>query len=305
MSVTFWVPLLASIGFGLAAPRWSRRLPPALATWMLSIGGLVAAAASSTAVALVAFRVLAQTDALRATGHWSGAVLRARDPIGAPQAIGVVAACALLLVSGSAALYLRVRATVAAYKLARALGTTELCVLEATEPSAVAVPGRRRGRIVVTSGLLRRLDGPQRTALLAHERAHLTHRHHLHQSAVSVARAVNPALWRLAAAVRMSCERWADEDAAAEAGRSTVARALLRAAVARGPNMRAAVLAAGHVSVADRVAALEDPAPRMRLWQLVVLTGLLAAAVYAAVDGMSQTEHLFELAQAGWRAGHH
>lgn len=305
MTIIFWLPVLASVGFGAIAPSWSRRLPPALATWLLSIGGLLAAAASSTAVALVAFRVLAQTALFRATGHWSGAVLRARDPIGLPAAIAAVVASVLVLVAGSWALYLRIRATVAAYRLAAEVGGTELCVLDSADPCAIAVPGRRRGRIVVTSGLLRRLDGPQRAALLGHERAHLAHRHHLHQSAVTVACAVNPALCRLPAASRLSCERWADEVAAADAGRATIAKALLLAAVADRPNMPAAVLAAGNLGILDRVAALAQPAPRARPLRVMVLIGLVATAVYTAIFAVHRTEHLFELAQAGWRAGYH
>jgi hypothetical protein len=45
--------------------------------------------------------------------------------------------------------------------------------------------------------------------------------------------------------------------------------------------------------------------PRLRLWRVGLLAALVGSAVWAAVDGMHQTEHLFELAQAAWRAGRH
>src|SRR5437764_56849 len=127
-------------------------------------------------------------------------------------------------------------------RCASAGGVAELAVIDAGAPSALAVPGRP-GRIVVSSGMLRRLDAAQRRALLAHERAHLRHRHHLHQSATAVAAGLNPLLRPLQSAVRLSCERWADESAARASSRRTVAEALLRAAVAQ-PTLPAAVLAA-------------------------------------------------------------
>ena len=69
--------------------------------------------------------------------------------------------------------------------------------------------------------MLRSLDGAQRRALLAHERSHPRHRHHLHHTACQFAAAVNPLLRRLPAAVELATERWADEDAAAASSRDT------------------------------------------------------------------------------------
>ena len=305
MSATLWLPWLASAGFGLLAPRWSRRLPPALATWLLSLGSLLAAVASGIAIALVTFRALAPTRLLTAQGHWSDAVLRQRDPIRPPVAVAAVTVTIVLILAGSWTAWRRVRATAAAFRLAGGSSPTELCVLEAAEPCAFAVPGWRRGRIVVSSGLLRRLDGPQRRALLIHERAHLDYFHHLHQSVVAVAAAINPLLWRVPAAIRLSCERWADEEAGAVTGRATAAQALLQAAVTDRRTASAAVLAAGRLAVLDRIAALERPVPRLRLWRVGLLAALVGTAVWAAVEGMHETEHLFEVAQAAWRAGRH
>lgn len=297
------VTLLASAGFGFAGPRLSRRLPPAMATWLMSAGGLLAAVASTTGLALVAFRVLAQTQPLTVRGHWSDQVLSERDPVTAPVAVAAVIALTVVLVLAAAAVVSRGRATVAAYRLAADVGGGELCVLDAPEACALAVPGRR-GRIMVTSGLLRRLDSGQRRALLTHERAHLRHRHHLHQSATAVAAALNPLLGPLRAGVRRSCERWADEEAATVSSRSTVAQALLRAGMDAGRAAPAAVLAAAAGDVVQRVAALDQPAPRMRVVRAAVLVWLLAAAVVAVAYGMHETERLFELAQAAWRASH-
>lgn len=295
------VTVLAGAVFGIAAPRVSRRLPPAAATWLMSAGGFLAAASSSTALALLAFRVVAQTRTLTSRGHWSNAVLDQQDPVSTPVAVAAVTVLAIALASGVVAMLAGARATLAAYHLAAEVGGGELHVLNSGQASALAVPGRH-GRIVVTSGLLRRLDGPQRRALLAHERAHLRHRHHLHQTATTVAVALNPLLWPLRSAVRLSCERWADEEAASVSPRGTVAQALLQAAGA-GASAPGALLAAAAHEVADRIAALDEPAPRMRLGRAAILVCVLVAAVATVGYGMHRTETVFEVAQAAWRAG--
>lgn len=305
--LTLAITIAASAAFGLAGPRLSRALPPAVATWLMSAGGLLAAATSSTALTLVAFRVLAQTGPLTEQGHWSDSVLVHRDPISTPAAVAALVTFAVLLAAGVRSVLVRGRATMAAYQLAREVGGGELAVLEAAQPSALAVPGWP-GRIIATSGMLRRLDHAQRRALLAHERAHLDHHHHLHQSAAAIAAALNPLLRPLRPAVELSCERWADEAAATAHARRTVAAALARAATGSldtRPAVPAAVLAAARADVASRIAALDAPAPRLRIGRAAPLVGVLVAALAAVGYGMHDTEHLFELAQAAWRASHH
>lgn len=202
-----------------------------------------------------------------------------------PTAVAVAALLVLAL--------LAVRVTVAAARRARALHETyriaatlpapagDLAVLDTTEPHAYAVPGRP-GRIVVSTGLLRRLDAHQRHALLAHERAHLTGHHHRHHTAARLA-AANPLPHRLPSGVTLTCERRADEAAATTSQRDTVADALLRAAGAELP-ASAALLAAAVTDLADRVGALRGPAPRMRWGRIAVLIGLLAAAAAALIE---------------------
>jgi Zn-dependent protease with chaperone function len=298
------VALVASAVFGLAAPRLSRALPPATATWLMSVGGLLAAGTSSTALALLGFRGLARTAPLTARGHWSDAVLAQHDPVSVPVAAVALVALGVALTAGTCCLLRRARGTVAAYRLAREVGGGELAVLDTAELSALAVPGRP-GRIVLTSGMLRSLDAEQRRALLAHERAHLQRHHHLHQSATAISAALNPLLRPLRAAVGLSCERWADEVAATVISRRAVAQTLVRAAVGAPPTLPNTVLAAAAADVVSRVAALDGPAPRLRIGRASLLIGVLATAAVAVGYGMHDTEHLFELAQAAWRARHH
>jgi Zn-dependent protease with chaperone function len=242
---------------------------------------------------------------LAARGRWSDSVLHHHDPVSAPIGLLATAAVVVLAARFARAATRRLLAVRDAYRLAAALPDTgsELSVLDTPGPQAYAVPGRP-GRIVVTTGLLRSLDASQRRALLAHERAHLEHRHHVHHTVTLLAAAVNPLLGQLPAAVERSCERWADEDAARLCLRDTVADALTRAATSSRLPALTVVLAVAATDVADRVGALRAPAPRLALWRVALLLGLLAATTLAVMEAMHDTERLFELAQSAYRTHH-
>jgi beta-lactamase regulating signal transducer with metallopeptidase domain len=157
-------------------------------------------------------------------------------------------------------------------------------------PHAYAIGGRPP-RIVVSRGLMRTLDKDERRAVLAHERAHLHRRHHVHLRVLRLASAVNPLLRGALRAGALAVERWADEDAAGNLGdRTLVARTLVRAALAgAGSPVPAGVLAhGGNGDVGRRVAALLAAPPRLR-WSIVAASATLALAaaaspVYAADD---------------------
>lgn len=73
-------------------------------------------------------------------------------------------------------------------------------------PDAYALPGRPH-RAVVTTAMLRGLDGPEREALLAHERAHNAGGHHYALAAAGLAAHCRPALRRVRDTVRLAAER--------------------------------------------------------------------------------------------------
>ncbi|MEP6851048.1 MAG: M48 family metalloprotease [bacterium] len=54
-----------------------------------------------------------------------------------------------------------------------------LVVVQDDLPDALALPGMS-GRIVVSTGMLRALSAEEKRVLLAHEAAHLTHRHYVY-----------------------------------------------------------------------------------------------------------------------------
>lgn len=293
-----WMVLLFGAAFGVVAPWVARRTRPAIATWMLSLGALVSAAAGLLVLALFAAPFVGQADGVADSFHWSPGVLRHDSPLGrglSGSAIALlVALCVRVCVVGARQLHRLHRAAVTS----RELPADALVVLPTASVDAYSVPGRP-GRVVVTRGLVRTLGPGERRAVLAHEHSHLAHRHHLHVIAGAVAAAANPLLARIPAALRLATERWADEDAAGACDRSTVRAALSivasSASVARRP---ALAMSIASTAITERVRALQSSPPQPRL--LLVATGvaLVLATVTTAVVATGHTYHIFELAAA-------
>lgn len=301
MGVAVYLPLIVAAVFGAAAPTIARRIPPAAATWLLGVGGFLTSAAAGASLCLLGFTLLAQAPILAAQGHWSDGILRRHDTVATPIAATALVAAVVLIGRVAVAAARRIAAVQSAHQLAAALPTHggELAVLDTTDVAAYAVPGRP-GRIVATTGLLRRLDGAERRAMLAHERAHLTGRHHLHQAAAILAAAGNPLLRRLPAATAAACERWADEKAASTLQRHVLADALTHAGTGTRLRVPAVVLPGVH-DIADRIDALRAPAPSASPWRVSLLTGLVGCAGITLALALKDTERLFELAQQAYR----
>ncbi len=118
----------------------------------------------------------------------------------------------------------------------RSLGTI-VVVIEHARPACYCLPGRR-GRIVVTSEAIRLLSTKQLGAVLAHERAHQRGRHHLLLGLSAALRRAFPWLRMLIYTeheLRALIELIADDAAAREYDRPTVASALTVLGLARAP----------------------------------------------------------------------
>ena len=282
--------------FALAGPRLAGRLPPAAATRLVVPASLVVAGSGVWVLGAVAFTWVAQLPPVSRYGDWSAAQLRADTPF--PTVIAVGATVLAVLAVGRTAVRgtRRVRLLLAVRHSCRGVGTAgSLVVLDNDRPDAFATPGAD-GRIVVTRGLLRALGPDERRALLAHEAAHLAHRHAWWLLATELAAAANPMLVPTARAVRHTVERWADEDAArAVADRRLVARTLARTAllIRAAPQVGLPALG-GDVPV--RVRALLQPPPRPRVVPLAVLVALLLAATGAAGTVQRRGDELLDRA---------
>ncbi|MGD3112596.1 M48 family metalloprotease [Streptomyces sp. YGL11-2] len=301
--IVLCLPLLVGTVLALTAPGAGRRLPPRTAAWMLTLAAVIAAGAWVTALAMIGFTFVGQNPEVAEEGRWSPHVLAADNPVDWPVAAGCALAalvCAAALVVAS---WRRVRVMVEAWRECRDLPVAgDLTVLDDPAPAAFALPGVP-GRVVVSSGMLKALTADERRALLAHERAHLHHRHHLFLLALQLAAAVNPLLRPLAKAGAFALERWADEEAsAAVADRPLVARAVARAALAakRAP---AAAMAATGGPVPQRVKALLAPPTPLRRGLAVALTALIVVCCASLALTAHDVQRLF--VEAAMPSRHH
>jgi len=245
--------LAVGVAFGAAPlplhPHWAART---LAT--------IAAAATVTAVGTLVFITVNYAAGIfpRAAERVPEWALFGDDrPV--PDAIGVPAVVLTCLVA-----FLIVRLAVGWSRQIRQAQRSCRQVLDCDAPLALAVPGRRRGGVLVSRGLLRILDRAQLAAVFQHEASHLRHHHHRYLALGELAATILPPLRRLNSRLRFALERWADEDAAEAVGdRALVARTIARVALARSaadaapPGMPAFT----ESGVVERVQALLEAAP--------------------------------------------
>lgn len=306
MHVAVYLPLLLAVLVVPVLVPLSRWCSPWLGTWLLVVSAVTVAGTSSIVLGLLALAGLATVPTLAVWEDWSPLVVANSDFVSLP--IGLLA-CGCLLAGGCAVLRCAVRcgrSLTHSYREAANLDSS-LVVLDDPEPIAYALPGAG-GHIVVSTAMLRGLTGIQRRALLAHERAHLTHRHHLFIAVVRVVTTVNPLLLPLRGALAYTLERWADESAAAVIGdRRATAQAIGRAALilSKRSTPDELVLAAAAGPVPRRVAALlGEPAPvgssvpRRPLITLAVVAtvGVLAMITACTAEATTDLHEDLELA---------
>ncbi|MDO5739917.1 MAG: M56 family metallopeptidase [Ornithinimicrobium sp.] len=115
---------------------------------------------------------------------------------------------------------------------------TRVAVVAQANPTAYCLPGRH-DRIVLSQAALDRLDHEGLSAVLAHERAHLVHRHDLLLELFTVLHEAVPGPVRSPAALRevhLLAEALADRAAAVACGATSLARALVAMATRETPN---------------------------------------------------------------------
>ncbi|CAL2068048.1 MULTISPECIES: M56 family metallopeptidase [Streptomyces] len=270
MRFDVYSPLALSLLLAAAGPLTGRYVAPAAAARVLAAAAVVTAGATTWSLVLLGAALLGDVPpVVRAAGQ-GGAVA---DPV--PVVIGL-AACLALVVVG-VRLHRAVRAERRTRRALRLLcagqpADTELIVAASAVPRACAVPGQP-GRILVTSAMLGALGPAERRALLAHERAHLAHRHDVLVTAATLAAAADPLLCPVRSTVVYLVERWADERAAAAVGdRRTTAHALARAALTAQRGGAVCALHFADRAVTRRIAALQAaPQPSLGSAALAVL----------------------------------
>ncbi|MFJ9123912.1 MULTISPECIES: M56 family metallopeptidase [unclassified Streptomyces] len=272
MGIFVFLPLVLPLTAWPVARLAAHRLHPRTATRLLTCVAAVMAVCSTVCLVLLMVVGTAQLPGNPLPDGWSDPEVRAAVP--QDEIAGKAAIPALLAVVGACARTLWRHFTLRrrAHAALAGLPATQVAVLPDPQAYAYALPGGGRGgrgghggrgRIVVSTSLLDRLAPAERRALFAHERAHLTARHHRQLLTVRLAARANPFLRPLSSAVAYTAERWADEEAAALVGdRKVVARAIGKAALsAGGPREPLFAAFAAPGPLPRRVAALLAPPP--------------------------------------------
>jgi Peptidase family M48 len=317
VDLAVYLPLLLPLCAAAGARPLATRLPPKIATWLLTTAAVALAALSTAVLGLLALTAVLQIPLVASLGHLSAAVLQRAGPASVLAEVMAAALLAAAMVAVARTGWRRIRALVAAARDARCLpGHGQVVVIPDGAPDAYTVPGWP-GRIVVTAGMLDALDPAERQVLLAHEGAHADHHHYLFTALSHFAAAANPLLRPVAAAVGYTVERWADEAAAGHCGdRRLAARAVGKAALASSRSPARVPAAATGIAgpllspvrrltrprspgpVPRRVAALLAPAPAVRPLLVATAAAVVLISGAAALDAAFDLHALVELAQA-------
>ncbi|MEU2620743.1 M48 family metalloprotease [Streptomyces sp. NPDC007157] len=304
MTALLILPLLVPFALPALSRRALDRLAPAAALWVITASAVALAGCSLAALGAFVLTGLLKLPFFAALGELVRPLHTVSDRYVLPLAalsVGALVGCAW---TGTRSVLRQARAFRAARAEAgRGPVAGDLCVVDSLSPDAYALPGRPH-RIVVTTGMLRSLDGAEREALFAHERAHNAGGHHFFLAAAELAAHCHPALRRVRDVVRLAVERVADEAAARAVGdRRLTARAIARAALAgQGGAIERPAFVSGAASgpVPRRVAALlAAPRGRRRAGSgvAVLLAACAALSCAASTTGVIDFHHRVEVAQ--------
>jgi Zn-dependent protease with chaperone function len=183
-----------------------------------------------------------------------------------------------------------------------AYGRAAIDIEEGETPYAYSVPNLfpkrgeiNRGTIVVSTAMLASLTADEKTALFAHEAAHLRFGHHRYLLTGRIVAAVVPPLRPMTKRLDWLLERWADEVAAQQVGdREIVATAIAHAALSTNRAPEAAFLGFASDSILTRVEALFAPPRTSFVGANLMLVAGLAGGVFCAI---TQIHHLVGLVQ--------
>lgn len=283
------VPTLACLVVAMASSGIQRRLAPAAGAILLTGAAIASAGAVILALGAISFAYLTEVPWMADTLGWCRELSPIDDHV--PTALGVGTLVALFVSGIRAFWYLR-HAT-----WHSSTAAPEIVVVQSLAVEAVAVPGDP-GRIVVSSAMMDVLDDDEREAMLAHERAHLRHRHHRFLVLAGVAAAAVPLVHPISTRVRFCTERWADESAAVYVGdRSLVARAIAKAALASvGPPPRTALALLG-LGVPGRIGALLGPQRRAGAGASMLLVSGLGGLAMSIGASTVQLHHVIGFAR--------
>lgn len=276
-------PVLRRMTCGGASPRMG------VAAWLATIGATIMAWAVALVLVLIAVSdsikdASAVTLCLELFGVSDHTPLPGR--IGSVLLVigGLLAVCIVGIRVGRSIARLRARShehAHAARIIGRPTGHPNVVVIEAARPAAYCVVGRPNA-IVVTSAAMNSLDHSQLKAVLAHEDAHISGRHHL---VLMVLRALATTLPRIPLFAKANdsvaelLEMCADDAAARSVGTHPLLGGLLTLAGHKAPLPGG--MAAGGTAVVVRAVRLATPARSHIRWRHRISLGAAMAAMFA------------------------
>jgi peptidase M48-like protein len=297
MTVLALLPFLLSAALFFGAVPLAARCAPNWATRALAGTAVVAALSTGLVLSAVACLSVAEIPGVGRVGHWSADALA--DHFAIPAAVGIASGLLAAYLVCAAALHVArtTRRFARTARECRALGpgVNGLVIVDDARVGAYAVPGAP-GVTVVSRSLLRALQPDERRAVLAHENAHLAHRHFVYVQVTELAAAANPLLRPVVTAVRRAVESWADEDAVHAVGeRRTVARAVAKVGLARSRARDTVVPAvalgvAAESDLAARIGNLLEP-QRRRTGRCLALAAAVAAACTVCAASVAVSAH--------------
>lgn len=296
------LPALAwPVGRKLQPREWARVVTTCLVTGAVALELALLLLATPTVLRAVGVRELAAACA-RTVGN-----LAPGGPFVGWLAATVAIAVPVLVLRRTARVVhtrrgLRIEATLGTHER---LPSYELVVLPTDRPMAMTVPGDP-AQIVVSRGLVDALPDAALQAVLRHEETHAECRHDrymLTALAVDAGLGRIPLVRRSTSVLRLSLERWADEQAATavDAGRSDVHDALVRVgdALLAHPAIPAF---STEATLAERLDALDapPPSPTLRQRTAVYCNAVAFSGVGAVGLGLWLAEARMMLAMPGF-----
>lgn len=302
------IAVIGCLVVGGCAELAVRNLRPGQAVVLLVGASFALSLACGVSLTAIAVAVGAAFTAVAAQGHWSASAVAAQIALPGWLGAGSTALVSALLLRAVWRTGRIASALVRAERLCRNIRATSGPVMIVDDDSADAytVAGIT-GCVVLSRRLLDHLTADERRVVTAHELSHLSRRHHLYVHVADIAASGNPVLRRVPIAVRSAVERWADEDACAGTGdRRTTGRALARVALLRSGLAGTAASGTGRrpglalgiatYSVASRVLALFEPAPRGRGGVVVLGVATSLVVLLAGFVSLDHTQDAIESA---------
>lgn len=283
-----FIPTAAGLVVSVASSGVQRRLRPAMGARLLTIAAISIAAAMALALAAVGFAFVTEIPWVASTFGWCRSVVHTDAHV--PASIGVAALSMLAAVSWRGMRFLRTSPWTSSDT------PPKVVLVDSNVVQAVAIPGRP-DQILVSKAMIDVLDDDETEAMLAHERAHLRHRHYRLLTLAGAASASVPLVRPICARVRFCTERWADESAAEEIGdRNVVARAIAKAALARAAIPNESGLGLLGAGVPIRVEALLMQPRRSRAASATLLILGLTGVAFSIAASTLQLHHLVAFA---------